>query len=63
MAAQGNVPHDDYKSGFIAGFQALAGTTKVIPVIPVQPVTKVGYTPFLMGIRKGVERAGGSLAS
>jgi hypothetical protein len=57
MAAAGNVPHDDYEAGFIAGFQAFAGTARAIPALPAQPATKAGYTPFLMGIRKGVERA------
>ncbi|MGH6802742.1 MAG: hypothetical protein ACREC3_05160 [Methyloceanibacter sp.] len=58
MEAKGNVPHDDYKSGFIVGFQAVAGTTRIVPILPVQPVTRVGMTPFLMGVRKGIERAG-----
>jgi hypothetical protein len=61
MAAQGNVPHDDYRSGFIVGFQAVAGTLRVLPVMPVQPVTIVNYTPFLMGVREGVKAAGGSI--
>ena len=59
MSAQGNVPHDDYKSGFIVGFQSVAGTTRAIPALPAQPATRANMTPFLMGVRKGVERAGG----
>jgi hypothetical protein len=61
MAAKGSVPHDDYRSGFQVGFQAVAGTLPVIPVVPVQPVTVVNYTPFLMGVGDGVKAAGGSV--
>ena len=60
MVEQGNVPHDDYRSGFIAGFQAIAGTTRTIPPIIRQPTTPTcgNLTPFLMGIRRGIQRAG-----
>lgn len=58
MAAQGNVPHDDYQSGFIFGFQAIAGTMRALPALPAQPATRGNMTPFLIGVRKGIERAG-----
>jgi hypothetical protein len=58
MAAQGDVPHDDYRSGFIVGFQAIAGIVRTIPAMPAQPATKANMTPFLMGVRKGIEKAG-----
>ena len=58
MVEQGNVPHEDFRSGFIAGFQAIAGTAHTIPVIPTQPVMRSNLTPFLMGVRKGIQRAG-----
>ena len=60
MVEQGNVPHDDYRSGFIAGFQAIAGTTRTIPPIVRQPPAPTcgNLTPFLMGIRRGIQRAG-----
>ena len=61
MVAKGNVPHDDYRSGFEAGFQAIAGTARAVPTLPAQPATRAGFTPFLMGIREGLERAGLSL--
>jgi hypothetical protein len=61
MAAKGNVPHDDYQSGFQVGFQAVAGTLPLIPVAPVAPVTLINHTPFLMGVREGVKAAGGSV--
>ncbi len=63
MAAQGDVPHEDYRSGFIVGFQAIAGTVRAIPAVPAQPATKANMTRFLMGVRKGIERAGGSLGN
>jgi len=58
MAGKGNVPHDDYRSGFIVGFQAIAGTVRAMPAIPAQPATGANMTPFLTGVRKGIERAG-----
>lgn len=61
MSAKGDVPHDDYRSGFVVGFQAVAGTVRAIPAIPARPATKANMTPFLMGVRKGIERAGGSV--
>jgi hypothetical protein len=61
MSGKGNVPHDDYKSGFVVGFQAIAGTVRALPATPAQPATRANMTPFLMGVRKGIERAGGSL--
>jgi hypothetical protein len=75
MAAQGDIPHDDYRAGFIVGFQAIAGTGRTVPNIPAQPTTKTLWhtlaptshgrtmTPFLMGVRRGIERAGGSLST
>jgi hypothetical protein len=60
-AAKGNVPHDDYFSGFEVGFQAVAGTLPLLPVTPARPVTLLNYTPFLMGVREGVRAAGGNV--
>ncbi|MER8938717.1 hypothetical protein NKH82_04315 [Mesorhizobium sp. M0915] len=59
MAAQGEVPHDDYKSGFIAGYQSVRKVMVAVPGIPAQPGTLGGLTPFLMGVRKGIEKATG----
>ena len=60
MAEQGDIPHNDFRSGFIAGFQAIAGMARTIPPIPPQHAMPVrsNLTPFLMGIRKGLQRAG-----
>jgi hypothetical protein len=63
MTEQGEIPHNDFRSGFIAGFQAIAGTAHTIPAIPAQPVMRSNLTPFLMGLRKGLQRAGIDLDS
>lgn len=59
MSAKGDVPHDDFRSGFIAGFQSIVGTARAIPAIPAKPAITAGMTAFLTGIRKGIERATG----
>lgn len=56
-----NIPQDDYRAGFRVGWQAVVGTSRAIPALPAQPATRAGMTPFLMGVRKGMERAGVSL--
>ncbi len=58
MAAKGDVPHDDFRSGFVVGFQAIRGTSSAIPAIPAKPATNGNMTPFLMGVRAGLEKAG-----
>lgn len=54
MAAKGNVPHDDFKSGFQVGYQAVMGIRRIVPVPPIKPITKIGMTPFLMGPTESV---------
>jgi hypothetical protein len=63
MTEQGDVPHNDFRSGLIAGFQPIVGTVHTIPPIPAQPVMRSALTPFLMGVRKGLQRAGVDLES
>jgi hypothetical protein len=63
MTEQGDLPHDDFRSGFIAGFQAIAGTAYAIRPFPAQPVMRSNLTPFLMGVRRGLQRAGVDLDS
>jgi hypothetical protein len=58
MAEKGDVPHDDYRAGFIVGFRAIAGMTRTIPPIIAQPANCGNMTPFLMGVRRGIQRAG-----
>lgn len=49
MAAKGNVPHDDFKSGFQVGYQAVMGIRRIVPVPPIKPITKIGMTPLPNG--------------
>ena len=49
------VDPNDYREGFVQGFRAIRGDVAVLPVLPVQPVTSVGRTPFQMGIIRGIE--------
>ncbi len=61
IAAKGEVPHDDYRSGFQIGYQAVRGTAVAVPAIPARPATIAGCTPFLMGVRAGIKAAGGTV--
>lgn len=57
VEAKLQIPHNDFRLGFIIGFQSIAGTTKAIPILPMRPLTIPGMTPFLMGVRVGREVA------
>ncbi|OCP06126.1 hypothetical protein BBX50_23955 [Ensifer sp. LC11] len=46
-----------FAEGFEAGYRAIKGTTVSLPSIPSQSSTRSNSTPFLMGVRKGIERA------
>ncbi|NKJ03463.1 hypothetical protein [Rhizobium sp. SG741] len=56
-----NVPHNDFKEGFIVGYQLLKGTAVGIPGIPGVPGVPGNTTAFLMGIKAGIKAAGGTL--
>jgi len=49
----------DFKAGFEAGFRAIRGKVAALPAYPAAPATKANMTPYLMGVRKGIERATG----
>ncbi len=55
------IPHDDYREGFIVGYQLIRGTTVAVPgnYEPYAPYADSSY--FLDGIKAGIEAAGGSL--
>jgi hypothetical protein len=55
------LPHDDFAAGFEVGYRAVKGTAAGLPGTPGQPGTRGNMTAFLMGVRKGLERAGGDL--
>lgn len=46
-----------FRDGFEAGYRTIRGTMPALPAIPAAPATPAGSTPFLMGIRRGIERA------
>ncbi|TBA63928.1 hypothetical protein [Rhizobium ruizarguesonis] len=46
-----------YSDGFAVGYRAIKGTTVALPGLPGQPGTRGNSTPFLMGVRKGIEKA------
>jgi len=48
-----------FSQGFEAGYRAIKGTNVHLPHVPHEPFTKHNSTPYLMGIRKGIERATG----
>ncbi|MGJ5075516.1 hypothetical protein [Bradyrhizobium oligotrophicum] len=53
-----HIDQDDYAAGFEAGYRAIKGNSAALPALPAQPATRARMTPFLMGIRKGLEKAG-----
>ncbi|WP_158704433.1 hypothetical protein [Rhizobium sp. NXC24] len=46
-----------FSEGFEVGYRAIKGTAVGMPGTPGQPGTRGNSTPFLMGVRKGIERA------
>ena len=57
-----NVPHRDFRAGFIVGWQLVCGTNSGIPGTPGQPGTPGTSTPFLEGIKEGLRAAGHKIA-
>jgi hypothetical protein len=45
-----------FSDGFEVGYRSIRGTATGMPGIPGQPGTRGNMTPFLMGVRKGIER-------
>lgn len=45
-----------FRDGFEIGFRSIRGMSAGMPGLPGQPGTKGNMTPFLMGVRKGIER-------
>ncbi|KQY12613.1 hypothetical protein [Rhizobium sp. Root482] len=46
-----------FRDGFEVGYRAVKGTSVGMPGTPGQPGTRGNSTAFLMGVRKGIERA------
>ena len=45
-----------FRDGFEVGYRSIRGTSAGTPGVPGQPGTRGNMTPFLMGVRKGIER-------
>jgi hypothetical protein len=53
-----HIDQRDYAAGFEVGYRAIKGLAAGLPGLPGQPGTRGNMTPFLMGVRKGLEQAG-----
>jgi hypothetical protein len=49
------IPSGSFSDGFEIGYRSIRGTAAGMPGIPGQPGTRGNMTPFLMGVRKGIE--------
>lgn len=61
MTISSRVPHADFREGFTVGYQLICGTAVALPAAPAEPDAVVNTTRFLLGIRAGIELAGGKL--
>lgn len=52
------IPHDDFRAGFLVGWQTVKGTSAGVPGTPGQPGTPGNSTPFLQGVKAGLKAAG-----
>jgi hypothetical protein len=50
------IRNGSFRDGFEVGYRSIRGTAAGMPGIPGQPGTSGNMTPFLMGVRKGIER-------
>ncbi len=57
-----NVPHNDFREGFVVGYQLVRGTNAAMPGVPGQPGIPGNSTPFLIGIQYGIAAAGKAIA-
>ena len=54
-----NIPHENFREGFIVGFQLINGIINVtVPATPTRPTVPAGTSPFLLGVKAGIEAAG-----
>jgi hypothetical protein len=57
-----NIPHENFREGFIVGFQLMSGIINVtVPATPPRPTVPAGTSPFLLGVIAGVRAAGGEI--
>jgi hypothetical protein len=50
------IQNGSFRDGFEVGYRSIRGTAAGMPGIPGQPGTRGNMTPFMMGVRKGIER-------
>jgi hypothetical protein len=55
------VPHENFAEGFIVGFQLVQGVDAEAPEVPARPATPRGMSPFLLGVRMGIQAAGAEI--
>lgn len=59
MSYKTDVPHNDFAAGVEAGFKSVKGEDERPRVMPLAPhIAVLGMTPFLLGVRAGLELAG-----
>jgi hypothetical protein len=56
-----NLPHENFREGFIVGFQLIHGLKVTVPSAPVSGTPPAGMSPFLMGLKSGIRAAGGEI--
>ena len=59
MVASPNVPHDDYREGYIVGFQIVRGKNAMPPMHTIASPPSLNSTNFLQGVKAGISDAGG----
>lgn len=56
-----NVPSNDFRAGFIVGWQLVKGTGAGIPGMPGRPGTPGNSNAFLEGVKAGLRSAGATI--
>ena len=56
-----NLPHENFREGFIVGFQLIHGLKVTVPAAPTGGTPPVETSPFLMGVKAGIRAAGGEI--
>lgn len=46
-----------FKEGFLEGWKLVRGKNAIEPILPIEPITPIGKTPYEVGLLLGMERA------
>ncbi|MEE6076763.1 hypothetical protein [Avibacterium paragallinarum] len=49
--------YNDFKKGFEEGYKMIMGQSVLLPLVPLQPLTPLGSTPFREGLKLGIKAA------